>query len=88
MPGLKTGLTDVSTLNFDQSFLHFNAKKKINAKKSSRFEFKCWILKTGSLNIDVEFTLWGMSTFNFNLSKIKCKTWSEQWTCPFPNTDK
>ena len=38
---LKIGLVDVSALNFDQSFLQFNAKKKINAKKSSRFEFKC-----------------------------------------------
>ena len=35
------GLADVSVLNFDQSFLQFNAKKKINAKKYSRFEFKC-----------------------------------------------
>ena len=25
----------------------------------------------------VKFTLWGMPTFNFNLSKIKYKTWSE-----------
>ena len=83
---LKIGLAYVSALNFDQSFLQFNAKKKINAKKSSRFEFKCWILKTGSLNIDVEFTLWGISTFNFDLSKIKCKTWSEHWTYLFPNT--
>ena len=37
----KIGLADVRALNFDQSFLQFNAKKKINAKKSSRFEFKC-----------------------------------------------
>ena len=35
------GLADVSVLNFDQDFPEFNAKKKINAKKSSRFEFKC-----------------------------------------------
>ena len=35
---LNTGLADVSTFNFDQSFLQFNAKKKINVKKSSRFE--------------------------------------------------
>ena len=54
MPELKIGLAYVSALNFDQSFLQFNAKKKINAKKSSQFEFKSWILKTGSLNIDVE----------------------------------
>ena len=39
MPELKIGLTDVSALNFDQSFLQLNSKKKINAKKSSRFEF-------------------------------------------------
>ena len=42
---------DVSALNFDQSFLQFNAKEKINTKKSSQFEFKCGILKTASLNI-------------------------------------
>ena len=41
MPEINTGLADVSTLNFDQAFLQFNAKKKINEKKSSRFEFKC-----------------------------------------------
>ena len=39
MPELKIGLADVRALNFDQSFLQFNAKKKINAKSSSRFEF-------------------------------------------------
>ena len=70
MPELKIGLADVSALNFDQSFLQFNTKKKINAKKSSRFEFKCWILKTAT----------------YNLSKITCKTWSEYWTYQFPNT--
>ena len=51
MPELKIGLADVSAMNFYQSFLQFNAKKKINAKKSSRFEFKWRILKTASLNI-------------------------------------
>ena len=35
---------------------------------------------------DVKFTLWDMPTFNFNLSKFKCKTWSEHWTYQFPNT--
>ena len=54
----KIGIADGSALNFDQSFLQFNAKRKTNAKKSSRFEFKCWILKTGSLNIDVESSLY------------------------------
>ena len=38
---LKTELAYVSALSFDLSFLQFNARKKINAKKSSRFEFKC-----------------------------------------------
>ena len=51
MPELKIGLADVSALNFDQSFLHFNAMKKINAKKSSWLEFKYRILKTASWNI-------------------------------------
>ena len=55
MPDLKIGLADMSALNFDQPFVQFNAKKKINAKKSSRFEFK-WFdinlnLKTASLKI-------------------------------------
>ena len=61
MPELQIGLADVSALYFDQSFLHFNAKKKINGKKSSQFEFRCQMLKTAA----------------FNLSKIKCKTLSE-----------
>ena len=39
MPELEIELADVSELNFDQSFQQFNAKKKINAKSSSRFEF-------------------------------------------------
>ena len=51
MAELKVGLADVSTLNFDQSFLQFNAKKKISAKETSQFEFKCWILKAVSINI-------------------------------------
>ena len=51
MPELEIGFADVSALNFDQSFLQINAKEKVNAKKSSRFEFKCSILKTVSLNI-------------------------------------
>ena len=40
MQELEIGLADVSALNFDQYFLEFNAKKKLNVKKSSRFEFK------------------------------------------------
>ena len=35
MPELKIGLADVNQLNFDQSFLQFNAKKTINTKSSS-----------------------------------------------------
>ena len=50
MPELEIGLADVSALNFDQSFLQFNAKKIINSNESSWFEFKCWIIKTASLN--------------------------------------
>ena len=30
--------------------------------------------------------MWGIPIFNFNLSKIKCKTWGECWTYPFPYT--
>ena len=39
MPEFEIGF-DVNELNFDQSSLQFNVKKKINAKKYSRFEFK------------------------------------------------
>ena len=35
IPQLEIGLADVSKLNFDQFFMQFNAKKKINAKRSS-----------------------------------------------------
>ena len=33
MSELKIGLVDVSKLNFDQSFLHFNAKKKTKCEE-------------------------------------------------------
>ena len=48
MPELEIGLVD--GVNFDQSFLLFNVKKKINEKSSSRFDFKCRILDTVSLS--------------------------------------
>ena len=36
---LKIGLVDVSTLNFDESLLQFNGKKKIKkCEETSRFE--------------------------------------------------
>ena len=41
MPKLEIGLADGGELNFDQSLLQFNVKKKIYAKSSSRFDFKC-----------------------------------------------
>ena len=50
MPELDIGLVDGGELNFDQSFLQFNVKKKLYAKSSSRFGFKCWILDTASLS--------------------------------------
>ena len=50
MPEREIKLSDVSELNFDLSFLQSSSKKKTNAKSSSQFEFKCWILKTASLN--------------------------------------
>ena len=40
MPELNIGLVDGGELNFDQSFLQFNVKKKIYTKSSSRFDFK------------------------------------------------
>ena len=50
MPELEIGLVDGGELNFNQSFLKFNVKKKIQVKSYSRFDFKCWILDTTSLS--------------------------------------
>ena len=50
MPELLIGLIDGGKLNFDRSFLQLNVKKKIHAKSSSRFNFKCLILDTASLS--------------------------------------
>ena len=41
MPELEIGLVEGGKLNFDQSFLQFNVNKKLYAKSSSRFDFKC-----------------------------------------------
>ena len=41
MSEIEIGLNDGDNLNFDQSFLQFNVKKKIYAKCSSQFDFKC-----------------------------------------------
>ena len=50
MPELEIGLVDGCELNFNQCFLKFNVKKKIEAASHSQFDFKCWILDTGSLS--------------------------------------
>ena len=51
MPELEIGLVnDGGELNFNQSFLKFNVKKKTQAKSYSRFDFKSWILDTASLS--------------------------------------
>ena len=47
---LDIGLTDGCELNFNQSFLKFNIKKKKQVKSYSRFDFKCRILDTISLS--------------------------------------
>ena len=41
MTELEIELAHRRRLDFDQSFLQFNAKKKIYAKSSSQFDFKC-----------------------------------------------
>ena len=40
MSELEIGLADGGELNFNQSFLKFNVKKKIQAKNYFRFDFK------------------------------------------------
>ena len=40
MPELEIGLVDGCELNFNQCFLKFNVKKKIQATSYSRFDFK------------------------------------------------
>ena len=41
MPELEIGLADGGELNFNQYFLKFNVKKKIQSRSYSRFDFKC-----------------------------------------------
>ena len=41
MPKLDIGLVDEGKLDFNQYFLQFNVKKKLFAKNSSQFDFKC-----------------------------------------------
>ena len=50
MPELEIGLVDGGKLNFNQSFLKFNVKKKIQGKGYSRFDFTCRILDTASFS--------------------------------------
>ena len=50
MPELEIGLADGGKLSFNQSFLKFNIKKKIQAKSYSWFDFKGWILDITSLS--------------------------------------
>ena len=50
MPELEIWLADGSEFNFDLPFLQFNAKKKIFARISSRFELKYWMLNADNLN--------------------------------------
>ena len=44
MPEPEIGFVDGGKLKFNQSFLQFNVKKKIQAESSSQFDFKYWIL--------------------------------------------
>ena len=46
---LEIGLVDGCELNFNQSFLKFNVKKKYTGSYS-RFDFSSWILDTDSLS--------------------------------------
>ena len=41
MPELEIGLVDGGELNFNQSFLQFDVKERIQVKSSFRFDFKC-----------------------------------------------
>ena len=47
---LEIELVDGGELNFNQSFLKFNVKKKMQAKSYSRFDFKFRILDTADLS--------------------------------------
>ena len=70
MPELKIGLADESALNFDQSFLLFNAKKKINVKKSSRFKMlnikNCQLKHLIHCYNNANFTMMFLSKDNFS----------------------
>ena len=41
MPELEMGHVDGGELNFNQSFLKFDVKKKVQMKSYSRFDLKC-----------------------------------------------
>ena len=60
-------------------------KKQINAKKSSRFELKCWIIKTVSLNSQFIAIIMLTSQWRFWVKVIllRCKIHSVRYTYLF-----
>ena len=78
MPEREVWLADESKLNFDQSFPQLNAKKKINGRSCSRFEFKYWILNTANLNsylIYANFTLIAFLSWDNFFKDVKSILW-------------
>ena len=60
-------------LNFNQSFLKFTVKKKIQVESYSRFDFKCWILDTASLS---KIYCYNNANFTIVFLSHKCKVHS------------
>ena len=80
MPEFEIGIVDGGELNFNQSFLRFNIKKKIYAKSYSWFDFKCWILDTASLSRiycynNVNFTIAFLSEKDIFIKNVKSIPW-------------
>ena len=78
MPEREIWLAEESKLNFDQSFLQLNTKKKINGRSCSRFEFKYWILNTANLNsylIYANFTLIAFLSWDNFFKDVKSILW-------------
>ena len=71
MPELEIGLVDGCELNFNQCFLKFNVKKKIEVESYSRFDFKCWILDTGSLSSKFIAVIMATSQYYFKVHSVR-----------------
>ena len=83
MQELEIGLVDRGEFSFNQSFLQFNVKKKIQAKSYFRFDNNCWKLDTANSSIkqliycynNANFTVAFLSERHIFLRSLRCETY-------------